>query len=310
MSSSSATLFRSDSDVFSAKTKLFIKPTIPFEISFNGKSEQINFLTIYQPSPIRIENVQHDAMIGLGDPSVGNKLIVLIPVIASPTSSDASDFIGKIATYGATIVNPEPTTAPATAPETSVSAATGADWNLTKLIPVGQNSIASGAFFTWNSATYTQQVARDSALFRTFRWRATPGPQYVLMAEPVAINPVDLEVIRRLPVTEPASAIHSIGVVSYKSAPPRECKNCPRPAFPFTKKGSPGASPAEVTAILISVAAFIIGLYAISVGLKWAVGSELLKNWSDSFMSIFPKKEPVAVLRARGKSPFTAPTAQ
>jgi hypothetical protein len=280
---------------FSASTKLFIKPTIPFEVTFNGTSEQINLLTMYHPSPIRIENVQHDAVLALGDPLGGNRLIVLIPMVASPKTTEAGNFVGKIATYMTALTGPLPEGKTQYDP---VSAPTGADWNLTKLIPVGQNSIASPAFFTWNSSEYTQTLISDTPFVRRFGWTATPGPQYILMADPISINPVDLESIRRLPLTEPQSAIHPIGIVSYKNAPPKDCKDCGKPSiadlqqYVFAKKGSPGLSPEAVTTLLISVASLIVGLYAISVGLKWALSSGLLKKWSDAIANILPKRPP------------------
>jgi hypothetical protein len=285
VSSSSVTLSRGTGGLYSETTKLIIKPTIPFEVTFNGKTETINILTLYQPSPVRIENVQHDAMLSIGDPSAVNNLVILVPLVSSPNTTDSSKFVGKIAQYAASLVGPVGGTF------TPVEAATGADWNLTKLIPVGENSVASGAFYTWNSSSYERNVLFDFPLFRIIGWKKVAGPQYVLMADPSSVNPVDLELIRRLPITPPEKAIHPMGEVSYKNAPPKECTSCPKPSLAalqemvFEKKGYEGLSAETVTSILIGVAAFIVGLYAISVGLKWALDSykgSTFERWADA----------------------------
>ena len=288
VSSSAVTLTLPTEGNFSAKTKLFIKPTIPFEVTFNGKSETFNTLTLFQPSPVRIENVQHDAVLTLGNPG-DNNLVILIPLISSPQTTDASNFVGKIVQYASSIIGTETKT---------IDASTGADWNLTKIIPVGQNSIASGSFFTWNSSTYELKVVGETAFTRFLQWTPTAGPQYILMGEPVNIKPVDLEVLRRLPITNPTDSIHSMGVVSYKNAPPKDCVNCLKPSLAalqemvFEKKGYEGLSAGTVTSILIGVAAFIVGLYAISIGLKWALDSykgSIFERWSDALVKQFRK---------------------
>ena len=112
------------------------------------------------------------------------------------------------------------------------------------------------------------------------------------------MNPLDLEVLRRLPITKPMDSIHGMGEVTYRSAPPKECKNCPKPSIAalqemvFEKKGYEGLSAGTVTAILIGVAAFIVGLYAISVGLKWTLDSykgSIFERWSDALAKQFSK---------------------
>jgi len=61
-----------NTDTYGALTKLFIKPTIPFKVSFaNGfrLNDELTatLLSVFHPCPIRIETVQYDAVLQIGD---------------------------------------------------------------------------------------------------------------------------------------------------------------------------------------------------------------------------------------------------
>ena len=281
--------------LFSASTKLIAKPSIPFRITFNGNDQVIDTISLYHPSPVRIENVQHDAVLSLGDPSDGDTFIILIPLISTNMGGEAATFVGKIApavdgvlaSMGDLSVVPNP-----------IDISTGADWNLTKLIEVGKQSVASGGFFTWNSSTQTSTVIRDNPVQRTLGWKSTPGPQYVLMAEPVPINSIDLEAIRRLPHTKPEQAIHYIGNVTYKAGPPRGCKKGPSimsmlKQNTYQKKFGAGAlSPETLGSIVMWVFLGMLMLWGLSVGLGWAldnVRGDMLRRWGDALKTAIAK---------------------
>jgi hypothetical protein len=60
-------------ETYGALTKLFLKPTIPFKVSFNDglgtthEVPQVKLISVFHPCPIRIESVQYDAVIQIGD---------------------------------------------------------------------------------------------------------------------------------------------------------------------------------------------------------------------------------------------------
>ena len=60
-------------ETYGALTKLFLKPTIPFKVSFNDglgtthEIPQVTLISVFHPCPIRIESVQYDAVIQIGD---------------------------------------------------------------------------------------------------------------------------------------------------------------------------------------------------------------------------------------------------
>lgn len=61
-----------NTETYGALTKLFVKPTIPFKVSFSdgmmGNPQLIaTLMSVYHPCPIRIESIQYDAVIQIGD---------------------------------------------------------------------------------------------------------------------------------------------------------------------------------------------------------------------------------------------------
>ena len=59
-------------ETYGALTKLFLKPTLPFKVSFNDgiathEIPQVKLISVFHPCPIRIESVQYDAVIQIGD---------------------------------------------------------------------------------------------------------------------------------------------------------------------------------------------------------------------------------------------------
>jgi hypothetical protein len=274
---------------FSSSTKLFIKPTIPFKIMMNGKAHDISTLTLYHPSPVRIENVQHDAVLSLGDPSVGSPFVVLIPIVSSSLGGPAANFVGKIVSQMASFITTDTTTPP------EVSVSTGADWNLSSVIPVGERSLAKGSFFTWIGGAYEQYRSPKSTFYRTILdWKPMkPETTYVLMAEPIKVNPTDLTEIMRLPITKPDDSIHQITNVQYKPGI-RKSAASPQTIRSVTNVSSPTKIP--ILELLMIVLTGILTLVGIHYGLTWALDKNkgtILRRWGDVIAKTFPKKVPV-----------------
>jgi hypothetical protein len=223
---------------FSSVTKAFIKPSIPFEIEFNSKPHKINVLTLMHPSPIRVENIQHDAMLTLGDPGEGNNdgLVVLVPLVGSLTAGASGAFIGKITRFMSGILNPNP----ATGQYESIDVPTGSDWKLSSIFPGapgegGKTYVKSPGYYVWSG-----QPPLDLKLTRTdvnrdrifgiwergntdnYAWSETgnPGIRYVMLSQPVQVSSMDLQTIMMLPSTPITEAISPIvkSTLSYRTA--------------------------------------------------------------------------------------------
>jgi hypothetical protein len=175
----------------------------------------ISMLTMYHPSPLRIENVQHDAVLSLNDPSDPTaKTVILIPLKASNTGDESGDFFNKIAKHLTTITVPDSVTG--LYPETDIP--TGNDWNIKSVFwldkPGSDNiSKVTDAFYTWMGAgSYTRVELSRSATEIRYGW-APDGAQvrYFMLQTPVSISTTDLSFLTRsLPPTPADEAIHKI----------------------------------------------------------------------------------------------------
>lgn len=95
----------------SATRKLFLKPSMPFTMSYNDVSFKVDTMTIYHPCPVRIENVQYDAVLQLNDAPIsnmaapGNDTVILIPLAGSNNPDEAGRLFQKIAPFIAGMAN-------------------------------------------------------------------------------------------------------------------------------------------------------------------------------------------------------------
>jgi hypothetical protein len=175
----------------------------------------ISMLTMYHPSPLRIENVQHDAVLSLNDPSDPTaKTVILIPLKASNTGDESVDFFNKLAKHLTTITIPDSVTG--LYPETDIP--TGNDWNIKNVFwldtPGSDNiSKVTDAFYTWMGAgSYTRTELSRSATEIRYGWKPD-GVQvrYFMLQTPVSISTTDLSFLTRsLPPTPADEAIHKI----------------------------------------------------------------------------------------------------
>ncbi len=233
----------SESGGYSSVTKLFIKPAIPFEIEFNGKPHKVTVLTLMHPSPIRVENIQHDAMLTLGDPAEGNHdgLVVLIPLQGALTAGSSGDFINKIVRYMTGVLQPDP----ASGDFKAVDVPTGNDWKLSKMFTsapgaAGKTYVTEPGYYVW-SGYPPLQLRPDGAATRggekqwflnwwirepgvqRYSWQPNPGSvpvQYVMLSRPALVSSMDLQTIRMLPMTPTTEAFAPIlkHTLSYRQA--------------------------------------------------------------------------------------------
>jgi len=185
----------------------------------------VSTLSLYHPSPLRIENVQHDAVLSLNDPSDPTATaIILIPLKSSNNEEASVGFFSKLGYYLSRIETPDPVSD--LYPETTIS--TGNDWGINKVFRLGTQdettkmSPINDAFFTWSAAPAYKQVelSRTSAEIR-MGWVASGLPvRYFMLQEPVAISSTDLSFLTRsLPPTPAEDAIHVIPVPAAGKTP-------------------------------------------------------------------------------------------
>lgn len=222
---------KSGSGSFSKETKITITPSLAFSMNFNGKDIPVKTMTLYHPCPIRIENVQYDAVLSLNDPSEAStssekmKYVVLIPLMKSNRATDSTKFFNKIAPQLSGLMEVDPVTND----YPTLDVPTDSDWSLTKLfgMPANDNTY-KGGFFSWVSATDFKRVEKTrqevvySNIFGlqipsgsrsitdiTFE-PVLPSYTYIILDDALEINASDLSVLRKLPVTPSSDAIHAM----------------------------------------------------------------------------------------------------
>lgn len=282
-----ATMFGND---YSARTKVNITPSIPPSIDVNGQQVLVTKMTLYYPCPLRVEGIQYDAVFSLNDPSDSTaKTIVLVPVKADPKPGPDSLFLGRVAAYVPSISQENPITGEI--PTTTVP--TGNDWNLTRLIPIRENGEVESGFFTWTGSQTAQRYLKtNNSSVKEYDWRLVPGPNYVMMKNPIAISPADFTSLQTLPETPPKDAIHPVltqpRVIYKPGIPPKsECKkktkkekftldeNTQESCDPFkTFENMPEKGPTLAT--LVAWTLSFITLIVLGIGVYF--GLELTKN--------------------------------
>lgn len=197
------------------------------------KELTISMFTLYHPSPLRIENVQHDAVLSLNDPSdkdsVSNNesAVILIPLKASNNVDESVDFFSKVARYLPTITAPGPG---GTYANTNIP--TGKDWSVKKVFHLekteeGQQepqfSKVIDGYYTWTGTqeySYTENRIGNT-IIRGWKPSGT-AVKYFMIDEPISISTSDLSYLTRsLPPTPPSEAINIIPEkteIKYKAA--------------------------------------------------------------------------------------------
>ena len=268
---------------YSAESKLFIRPSIPFRIRFNNETYPINGLTIYHPSPFRIENVQHDAILSLNDPSDPSaRAIVLIPIVGGVMVKAAGRFVSKIVTYMSGVSEEQKDGKPV-----GTSIPTGHDWNLTSLLPlkiVDDEPRVQAGFFAFDSKPLEKKEkslsASDDPCKKIFEWvpvAGAPDKKYIVVRQPIVVSHSDLFTIRRLPTTDPKDPIDIIPEkVVYQPGPADNCPECygggpgevALPSFNVVPNNGVRNKNVVINILLgiLSAVAIFIGIY---FGVKW-----------------------------------------
>jgi hypothetical protein len=202
---------------FSPDTKLLITPALSFEVQFNEASIPVKSMTLYHPCPIRVENIQYDAVLCLNDPGFPDTQshIILIPIKAVSNPDDRANFFSRFVPYMAALKEPKPDSG-GDYPEIEVPV--GKDWSLTTLFPVsltntGTPEVDSG-YYVWKAGGTYEGYKQDNPNWDWYRWRpAANNPTYIMLGSAVPISTTDLQTITStLPSTpfRPPFPIHPV----------------------------------------------------------------------------------------------------
>lgn len=275
-----------NASMYSSLTKCFLLPTAPFQVSYTNTrggttSDTISIMSIYHPFPVRIESVQYDAVLQIGElcpnaiPGGRNKLVFLIPIVQTNTSDKGSEVINKIANQLPALLNSQPDPLMG---YPSIPGQPGATWKISDLL-------------------------RDNRSF--FTSTHPDGTKLIIMQKPLGISPGDLANIMRLPITKPTEAIPDLFPFTYRAyLDPDDAESCkaaaPKPAIPETPSppGRTRKTPAQIqleqrnqanmeTAQTIAWSIFggiviLLGVWAAAYVVDWKSLDTILKSMGES----------------------------
>jgi hypothetical protein len=205
---------------------------------------EVRSLTLYHPSPVRIENVQHDAVLSLNDPSDPDaEVVVLVPLRASNMGYESEGFFNKIVKHVISISTPDSVTG--LFQRTDIP--TGKDWNIKDIFWLADTeddgyAKIDNSLYTWMANNVYKRVLKqqtnvdrsppnkgqrisrdewrdyirrlleaDTTVYGWERDNTSPRVRYFMMEQPVNISLTDLSTLtRNLPPTPPEEAIHPI----------------------------------------------------------------------------------------------------
>ena len=287
---------------YSSLTKLFIKPSVPFNITLNNVTETVDTMTLFHPAPLRIENVQYDAVLTLNDTAdTTKKLVALIPLKGSLKPGEGGRFLSKIASHLTGILRPNPTTNQ----YDPIDVPTGNDWDLSRIFPgkpdpVAKKTATTDGFFTWKSVPPIERYLKREQKFGNFPiadiyeygWRpvaGAEGPMYVMLQSPIEVGVFDLQTIRMLPVTPTEDAMPPPLLPTVTYTPPTECKKnsvLPGVKETFDTKGAacdPFAAMESASTItsdtIFSAVLGVMTAIAVFIGLYFALKYASDNNW-------------------------------
>lgn len=290
---------------YSSITKLFIKPSIPFKVTFNGETYTISLMTLFHPSPVRVENVQHDAMLTLGDPSPANRAkgsastdaVILIPLVGSLTPGPSGDFLSKIARYLSAVTQPDP----ATGQYNTVDIPTGNDWDLSKMFPGSPAegvTVVDAGYYVWSASPGVVKATSPEVTVNPFPqadiWRyrykaaASTNLRYIMLQKPVGVNVFDMQTIRMLPATPSDQALDSFLPASLSYVTPKTCEAPPAGRERFETSGTcdPFANVAAATSgsdrteMLIKVIIGTLTTFGVLLAVYFALKLFTNREWS------------------------------
>jgi len=292
---------------YSSITKLFIKPSIPFKVTFNGETYTISLMTLFHPSPIRLENVQHDAILTLGDPAPGNRAkgngatdaVILIPLVGSLNPGPSGDFLSKVTRYLSAVLQPDP----ASGQYNTVDIPTGNDWDLSKMFPGTPSegaTVVDAGYYIWNAspgmakATTPEVTVNPWPTADIHRYKYVPTERtnlrYIMLQKPVGVNVFDMQTIRMLPATPADQALDAYIPSSLSYVTPKSCETPPAGRESMTNGGDNTCDPfanvsaatngSDRTELLIKVIIGTLTTFGVLLAVYFALKLFTNRDWS------------------------------
>jgi hypothetical protein len=292
---------------FSSVTKLFIKPSIPFKVTFNGETYTISLMTLFHPSPVRLENVQHDAMLTLGDPGPDNRAkgtgatdaVILIPLVGSLNPGPSGDFLSKVARYLSAVLQPDP----ATGQYNTVDIPTGNDWDLSKMFPgtpAEGVTVVDAGYYVWSASPGMVKATTPEVTVNPFpqadihRYKYVPAGstnlRYIMLQKPVGVNVFDMQTIRMLPATPSDQALDPYIPASLSYVTPKTCETPPAGRESMTNQGDNTCDPfanvsaatngSDRTEMLVKVIIGTLTTFGVFLAIYFALKLFTNRDWS------------------------------
>ena len=238
------------------KSLLFLYPTVPLSVTFNGTTAVFNLLALYVPSPISVEHTQADAVIHC----VSDTIWMYIPLKKS-NSGPAVDFLSRIAgALDPATVNGLGIADPQTGMYKNVSVATGLDWSISNLVK------GTDPYFTWVNGQLEQYVKSETECDRYIGWRASAGPQVIFFQNPVNVLGDDLDKIREtIGVLPPGEIKLSVSNTLYSPGEAKCPPKLPKLKLPTFKSNS------DITEFAVYFAILLIAFLAIVLAVSLAM---------------------------------------
>jgi hypothetical protein len=243
---------------FFSMFKMWLPITVPGPMTSVPVTEKVEVktITLFHPCPVRINNVQYDAVMTFNDPADKPGAVIMVPLRGTNANGVEERFFNKIVKFLTTVGTPDPVTG--LYQESNVSV--GNDWNLKNVFILDEPATPSetttnpsplsailNSLYSWDSANSYERylklvngtdpnTAGNKALLQnlakgvqpaspatlTYGWRTASGTttKYLLVGSPVGISQTDLGILlRNLPPTPVEEAIHPISTtqkVNYK----------------------------------------------------------------------------------------------
>ena len=313
-------------------TRLTITPSIPMEFTFNNKNVSVNSLSMYSPCPIRVDNIQYDAVVVLN----GNngRFILMIPIQASATPDNKSDsFLSRVVSHIPQLLPKVASPGEKPTSPQSVSVPTGSDWSLTSILPLTGDAkgelTMQNPFFYW-SVPYPgmdEVIQRIDWINMFRRWYGQPPIPYpytddprmkvILMAKPATAGAFVMSCIHLLPTTPvPTDTVPSKGVL-YKPFICGEKKDTKekfenKECNPFSVPPTPPPISSEtLITIILSVLGAIAGFIGVYFAVKYAAGpsGDIMKKIGESLgKGLVAIKKSIPTAKIAAPAPAPAPT--
>jgi hypothetical protein len=276
-----------------APGKLLITPDKPFEFRFNGTAFTVSYMTIYRPSPIRVENIQADAVLSLNDYHTAPSHVILIPLSTANTFGVGANFVDRIMANVTGLAEDD----------TPMSVSVGNDWTLNSVLPTAQDKSGkvsvSVPFFKWSGSEMVEKLLKKFWFLEWYGWVPREGDTTtILLKDPVAVSGLTSAYLQALPyVPSEKGAPGPMPGYVYQQGKCLTCASKPRvdPAKLEELQSvakAPVLDPKIIDYFLIGIGTLVVAFFAIDFALKGWGESGIHGVYTAMKFLIMPRPKP------------------